>query len=292
MKKPPGSLLTGSVAAAILLAIFLHFNLARRTAEQRLANVASSEKIEAQRRTLDLLRHQVDDADKRYRSLLDHVAGEASGSGVDVPTNPAPLLQANARNARIGSSPELRQASVQAYVDDQKVAYGGLLKKLGLTPKQLDRFNAIQAEAQTRRLDFAVAVSEGRIAPNSPESAAFQTEAQKWEEDGLRDLFGPAYVQWTGQLQNLRSRRLVSEIVQHTFSYSGALSRAQADQLTVLLDSHKQTENGRTSYDWDGIFREATPILTPEQLDGFKSGVEHRLVSTQMNAIAASATKK
>jgi hypothetical protein len=117
-------------------------------------------------------------------------------------------------------------------------------------------------------------------------------EIRKWEDEAYRDLFGAAYPQWIEELQNLSSRQVVNSIVQSTFSASGALSGAQADQLTALLVRNKSTENGRIRYDWESILREAAPVLTPEQLDGFKSGVEFTIATAEMNLLASNSMRK
>ncbi len=291
MKKVRFLILMGGTAIGLLLAGYLHFRLVQRTEVLRMTHREQAEKIAAQRHDLDELTKRVDAARTRYRSLLQETAGKELRGVVVKPTDPAPAAQPDALGARIAAVPALRQAAIQAYVDDRRLAFGGLLKRLGLSTAQIERFDGIQAEYQNRMLDLAATASEQRLAPNSPEIGAQRAEIRKWEDGAYRDLFDTAYPQWISEVSNLGSRQVVNSIVQSTFSGSGALAGPQADQLTALLDHHKSVENGRTQYDWEGIFRAATPLLSAEQLDGFKSGVEYYLANAQMTVIATNARK-
>ena len=110
-------------------------------------------------------------------------------------------------------------------------------------------------------------------------------------EIALQQLFGGNHGLWLDANRNEPARAVVAQIVQQTFQCSGALTTAQADELTRIVAQHriaapKQTGGGQ-QYDWDHILIDARSLLDHRQHDGFISAVEYRRASEKMSAITA-----
>jgi hypothetical protein len=180
-----------------------------------------------------------------------------------------------AKAAVVPLDPELRQLQVQAFVAEQRLRFGALLKRLGFGPEELEAFERIQNEYRQATLDDAVAEGERQ-------QAVQRRNAQ------LKELFGPAYDQWAEANRVHPARVVVDQIVQQTFQSSGALTSVQADELTRIIGAHRSQEGrGQVRYDWDNIIADAGTILNAPQTEAFAAAIQFRRATEKMTAMAA-----
>ena len=202
----------------------------------------------------------------------------APSTGFSAPSTGATLASPT-KSAAIAADPELRRLQVQAFVSDQRLRFAALLKRLGFTPEQVQQFDGIHGAYQQLMLDDA-------------QTEVARQQARQARDAQLRELFGPAFDQWADANRNQPARAIVAQIVQQTFQSSGALTTAQADELTRIVGQHrippsKETGPGQTRYDWDQIITDAHSILADRQREDFIAAIEFRRASEKMSAMAA-----
>jgi hypothetical protein len=287
-------LLIGTAGTAVLLAWFIHVFVGDRVVQMEAARGQADRQLQQARSQVADQSRRIEAAHERLRALLAEAPGKAKE--VDRGTKPppaAPVASSSSRNAKIARAPALREMAVTAYVDDQRLMFTGLLGKLGFTPEQMQRFDAIQADYVQGTLQAAALAEEQHLAANAPALAAMRRQADQARDAAYQTLFGPAYPQWIQENSTLPARQLVSQIAQQNFPGAGALSGSQADQLTGILaantvkDPANTRSGGSTNYDWDAVLLQASSVLKPEQLEGFKTGVELHLAQTYMSAIVS-----
>jgi hypothetical protein len=117
-------------------------------------------------------------------------------------------------------------------------------------------------------------------------------QARQARDTQLQELFGANYDQWIEANRHEPARAIVAQIVQQTFQSSGALTTAQADELTRIVAQHriplsKQTGARQFHYDWDQIITDAHSLLADRQREAFITAIEYRRASEAMSAMAA-----
>jgi hypothetical protein len=188
--------------------------------------------------------------------------------------SPAPRTKSSV----LPSSPELRRLQIQAFVSEQRLRFAEVLKRLHFTPENRQAFDRIHGAYQEAMLaNFQTDVAR--------EQARHARDAQ------LQELFGANHDQWIDANRNQPARAIVAQIVQQTFQSSGALTTAQADELTRIVAQHriqppKQSVAG-LHYDWDQIISDAHSLLDHRQREAFVTAIEYRRASEKMSAIAA-----
>ncbi len=200
-------------------------------------------------------------------------ASSAATTTARAAASPAP------KSAAVVTNPELRRWQVQAFVSDQRLRFVALLRGLGFTPEKLQSFDRIVGDCQLVQLDDS-------------QPAAIRQHAREKRDAQLKELFGENHDRWLEANRNEPARAMVNRIVQQTFQGSGALTTAQADELTRIVAQHrlppaKEAGGGQTRYDWDRIVSDAHSILAERQQQDFAVAVEFRRVSEKMSAIAA-----
>jgi hypothetical protein len=175
-------------------------------------------------------------------------------------------------------NPELRSWQVQAYVSDRRLRYAALLTRLGFTDEKRQAFDQIHAACQRVLLD-----------ETQPEAVRRQARATR--DAQLKELFGPRYEQWVEAEQNDPARAIVAQIVRQTFQSSGALTTAQAEELTRLVAQHRlapaKGAAGLPRQDWDRIIADSQALLADRQREDFIAAIEFRRATEKMSAMAA-----
>jgi hypothetical protein len=232
-----------------------------------------------QRRLADETARQVAVAESELQVLLAERTNRPTAAASPAPRSspeggtPAP----RPKPAVAPPNPELRSWQVQAYVSDRRLRYAALLTRLGFTGEKRQAFDQIHAACQRVLLD-----------ETQPE--AVRRQARETRDVQLKELFGPRYEQWVEAEQNDPARAIVAQIVRQTFQSSGALTTAQAEELTRLVAQHRLAPAkgaGSPGYDWDSIVGEAQHLLADRQRDDFIAAIEYRRASEKMSAMAA-----
>lgn len=184
-----------------------------------------------------------------------------------LPVAPAPL------------DPEMRQVRVRTFAGEQRMQFAPLLHRLGFTPAQRQAFDRINEEFFQAMLDEKV-------------DAAGRDAARGVRAEAMRTLFGDHHETWRDANQQATARGIVDGIIHQTFPSSGALTAAQADELTRIVAQHRLPVPGAAGparFDWDRIIGEARTILADRQMEDFVAAVNHRRASDQMATMAAQA---
>ena len=242
-----------------------HARLVKSAAETRRLSNETSQQIA-------IARNKLEAADAKKRERIHPARSTALAAA-----RPGANAMAPARSAGVPPDPELRRLQVQAYVSEQRLRFGELLNRLHFTVENRQAFDRIHAAYQQAILD------------SPTESAREQVRLAR--EIQLQELFGVNYEQWLNAHRNQPARAIVAQIVQQTFQSAGALTTAQADELTRIVAQHrlpasKQTE-ATQSHDWDRIISDAQSLLADGQREAFITAIEFRRASEGMSAIAA-----
>jgi hypothetical protein len=269
------SLVLSLAAVATLVAGLYHWQ-SRRTRARLDAERSGAEAAAAHARRLaaESSRQVVAARDELQALLAARASRPASPAATNAAPKPAPV-----KSAPASVEPEVRRLQVQAFVSEQRLRFAALLKRLGFTGEQLQRFDRIHAASQDVLLDPA-------------QSEWARQQARQARDAQLKDLFGPSHDAWLDAQRSQPARAVVAEIVRQTFQSSGALTTAQADELARIVGQHRVVPPpgpaaGPARYDWDRIIADARSILADRQMHDFIAAVEFRRASEQMVALAA-----
>jgi hypothetical protein len=271
-------------AVGLLVAVVQHVRSIRARADlerERLELIAATQQVQA---TLADAARQKEAA----RAGVVALAQQAKAAGTIAAATPGladePRAAGTTAGVRSGSPTSLREMRalrVQVFASEQRMQFAALLHRLGFSAAQRQAFDRIQETYYAAMLDETLEAT-GRDA------------ARDVRAEALRELFGPHHDAWVQANQQQRARAIVDQIIQQTFPSSGALSAAQADELTRIVAESRRPESGATGpggYDWERIISEARTILADGQMDDFVAAVTHRRASDQMAAIAAKAKR-
>jgi hypothetical protein len=267
----PSVVAIGLAACAALGAIGYHMITARAQAqiEMRLREIAPV--LQQAQNELDGLRRQIVAAQRRAEEPSGARQSARPGGGEVSAAEPKAVLTP----AEIG---HVRTLRVEAFVSEQRLRFAAFLRRTGLSAEQLIRFDAINTVYQETIADPAA-------------SRQARDAAAERRESELRALFGASYAHWQEENAMRPAIDVVTRIVQQTFQSSGALTAAQADELTRIVARHAnaRVQSGpyQPRYDWDRVVEEAGGLLTAQQLTDLQTAIEYRRASDEMNAIAS-----
>jgi RNA polymerase sigma factor (sigma-70 family) len=273
--------LTASIAAAAVIIIALGGGAyavrapqqeqeAARLAERR-ANARLEQVRSAERQTL-AVEQEVEQL--RQRLAEEKARLTATGATATATATTAPAVASDP--SKEGDAFMARHPEVKAALGDYARArvnfrFGELYRKLGLTPEQIDRFQALVARA-----------GMGSEGPNgrdmqlrwSPEKSADATHE-------LENLLGPAGMKMYRELnQRDESRNLAVHIAGALWPSEDPLTPVQADQLVEVLANNRVKSGERTArsrVDWDVAIAKARSFLSPVQLVMLEAEKAHEL---------------
>ena len=279
MKRFP-ALLILLAGLGVLVAVLQHMNSsqAREAFEhERLQLVAATQRARvAQTET----KRQVEAAHARAVAAAAK-ATEAARPMVTTTDKARPPIGTSAppSGAPAKPDPEMRQVQVRTFAGEQRMQFAPLLHRLGFTSAQRQMFDRINEEFYQAMLDEKL-------------DAAGRDAARGVRAEALRALFGDHHETWREANQQAMARGIVDGIIHQTFPSSGALTAAQADELTRIVAQHRLPASGASTparFDWDRIIGEARTILADRQMEDFVAAISHRRASDQMSAMAARA---
>ena len=270
-------LLSTALAAAVAAGGYhLKTSRARSRLEADLARAVSD--AAEQRRLGDETARQVAVAEGELQVLLAARSNRSTAASAPPSSPEGAGPAARPTPAAASPNPELRAWQVQAYVSDRRLRFAALLTRLGFTDEKRQAFDLIHAACQQVVLD-----------ETQPE--AVRRQARETRDAQLKELFGPPYAQWLEAERHDPARAVVAQIVQQTFQSSGALTTAQAEELTRLVAQHRLPSakggGGMAGHDWDSIIADSRALLADRQREDFIAAVEYRRASEKMSAMAA-----
>ena len=194
------------------------------------------------------------------------------------PSRPRATPDPKTKSQIVPPTPELRRMQIQAYVSEQRLRFGELLERLHFTPEKRQAFDRVHAAYQAAMLADAQTVGA-------------RQQLSQARDGQLQQLFGANYEHWLEANRNQPARAVVAQIVQQTFQSAGALTTAQADELTRIVAQHRIPPSKQSGagmhYDWDKIINDAQALLADGQREAFTTAIEYRRTSEKMSAIAA-----
>jgi hypothetical protein len=269
----------------ILLALAALFALAAMLQHVQSRRLRAELEGERSRLLADTRRAQADAAEAtRQVEAARTRAAAAAAPAKPIVAAPRPNAPANSAAtagttaAPAAPDPEMRGVRVRNFAAEQRMQFEPLLHRLGFTAAQRQAFDRIQEK-------FYGAMVDEKL------DAAARQQARDVRAAALRELFGDGHEAWLEANRQQSARAVVDQIIHQTFSSSGALNAAQADELTRIIGQHRRPTPGATggaaSYDWDRIIGDARTILADRQMADFNAAVSFRRASDQMSAMQA-----
>lgn len=176
------------------------------------------------------------------------------------------------------SNPEFQQLAVRAARIGARVDYAGLLRRLNLTPAQLDRFAALVADYAGTSMDLAGARSGLGLAADDPALAAETARQERLFQSQLGEIIGPqGLAEYLRFEADLGMRRLLSSLAENVYYTEAPLSTVQSAQLTAIVARYFP---GLTNLDprwridpaaWESVLREVRAVLPPTQVAALAS---------------------
>jgi hypothetical protein len=164
--------------------------------------------------------------------------------------------------------------------------YDPLLRQLGLTPAESDRFVELLIEQEDARADLQVAMRDQNLRGNSPEVEKLRNELYAPIVQSMRDLLGAdGYEAYTAYEKTSFYRQVyVSPMVGYFTAADAPLSDIQFIQLTDVIaandrpDQRVSTDVGQeSSIDWQAVLSQSSAFLTPAQLAMIRARSSHFL---------------
>ena len=154
---------------------------------------------------------------------------------------------------------------------------GALYRKLGLTPDQIDRFEAVLQE----RSSFSFGTSAGGSV-----SFNFGTGKNSYVEleTQLREVLGEDnYAQYTEYSRTGGARHYTTELAGALYYTDNALTAEQTKQVELILAQNDATYRGGKvmeyyAIDWDRVMTQAPGVLSARQLEamnGIRAGAQY-----------------
>lgn len=161
--------------------------------------------------------------------------------------------------------------------------YSLLYQRLGLTPAQIDRFQAAMTKHEEQMMDLA-AIAEKQDPESRAAVNALRKKAAQELDAVLQDILGADGRQRLTDYDRAGAMRAIVGSIAGTAAMEGIpLSPTQAEQLTAILGSAAKRNPSSGSVDlstvnWDAVDAEVQRLLSPQQLAVFRrSRVEYTL---------------
>ena len=201
------------------------------------------------------------------------------------------------------ANPEYRRLFLEFQGAGNKLTYGRLYRKLGLSPQQIADFEGALIEQMDGFIDAAAAVQSQGISVSDPSVTQLPTPASVHDADATvrRALGAAGYDEYMAYNRAGMGRSAADSLAKDLFYTDAPLTADQADRLTQAIVANT-TSAPRTglvgpagSTNWTAVFNQAQAILAPPQLETLKASVERdrlalQLTEMTMNLNAADTT--
>jgi hypothetical protein len=199
--------------------------------------------------------------------------GPADGYETSTPTGVVPAKALTADAAQ-----QLTRKSMK------HVRYDPLLRLLGLTPAESDRFIELLMEQEDARADLQAAIRDQNLPGNSSEVEELRNTLNAPIVQKMRDLLGAeGYDAYTSYEKTSFYRQVyVSPMVGDFNAAAVPLSDFQFTQLTDVIAANDRpyqraaTDVGKvSSIDWPAVLAQSSAFLTPAQLAVIRARAGH-----------------
>jgi hypothetical protein len=278
-----------AIGAAVIALIVLHLQFRNRMGAANEAQTALAAQSVALAQRQAALQQEIDVARARLASLRTKNAAApspvaAGGARSENSTAGSEGSVTRIDSAVIADTPDLRQIRVRSYVGERRMIFAGLLHQLGLTPEQLQRFDAIHAEYLQATLDLDSSAKAQGL--RGQELRPLRQQLIDARDAQLRELLGANYSAWDEANHTQGARSTVGLLLQQTFPAVGPIENAQTEKLITIFARHAQPA-APGGYDWSTVATEAASVLNGPQLEAFKTALVFRQRSEEAQALAA-----
>jgi RNA polymerase sigma factor (sigma-70 family) len=170
--------------------------------------------------------------------------------------------------------PTYRELSRAASQARRHLQFQRFYRQLGLSPEQIERFEAAMVRQDQALLDAQVARDAGR-----DEQEVFRRSGPEWSS-AMREILGnDGFSQLQVYLRAMSVRGFVDSIAAKSYESGQPITLAQADGLIALaLANDSRYQEGRGTdpahVNWNAVWEPAEKVLSPEQLLTFEAAVE------------------
>jgi RNA polymerase sigma factor (sigma-70 family) len=203
------------------------------------------------------------------------------------------------------ANPDYRRLFLEFQRTGNKLTYGRLYRKLGLSPQQIADFEGALIEQMDGFIDAAAAVQSQGISVSDPSVTQLPTPASVRDADATvrRALGAAGYDEYMAYNRAGMGRFAADSLAKDLFYTNAPLTADQADRLTQVIVANT-TSAPRTGLigpagntNWAAVFSQVQAILAPPQLETLKASVERDRLAQQLtemtmnlNSAAASGT--
>jgi hypothetical protein len=267
--------------------------------------------------------------DELAAQLLARQAAETKAAA-SAATNPPAAAEAEKADKNTGGfgkllSKMMEDPNTRKFIRDQQrqmmdQLYSPLVKQMGLTPEEADRFKDLLADNMMKGADKASALFGGDSLTNRVEMAKTMAAEQKNFDDQVKDFLGDArYAQYKDFQQTAGERTQLNLFKQQTAGSDNPLSDQQTEQLLAFMKEEKQNVAATTGQPLPGtgqdganlqamlsdeqtekllqsqeavnqrVYERARGVLAPDQLDAFAKFQTNQL---QMMRLGMSMARK
>ena len=150
------------------------------------------------------------------------------------------------------------------------MVYGPLFRELHLSAEQVARFEAIVIQRSEAQMDLNAAIQDQGISWDDPAAQKMFSQIRADFQNSMTDLLGEAASKQVDTYdQEIPSRSALAGFAGVATLDGIPLSPDQVQRMTSLA---AQTRLGPGGPDWNNIMTQAGSILTPNQLELFKTG--------------------
>ncbi|ACB76070.1 hypothetical protein [Opitutus terrae] len=178
--------------------------------------------------------------------------------------------------------PKVQAVRLAALQAGDRVNYGTLFRRLGLSPEQIDKFSRIMLRRREQVWDLHdvldEAAAQGPVAKETQAAVAkLRAEAKAECESAQRELLGElGYRELREYERSLPARTTVSDIAGAAVLAGSPFSVQQAEQLTAIVaNASSDYREGRVAsdrtIDWTAADAQARGVLSAEQWEFFRA---------------------
>ena len=244
---------------------------------QHATDLATREAAEANRHVAELRAQLATARSRRVAAMPPGGAGERPPSS-DVESSVV---------AGATFSPEQR-AGYLRQVDRTHAAF---FVRAGLTPEQIDRFNALYAEHEAWQRDYFTALREQHLTAASAGAIELKEQEDQRLATALREALGPDTAQKLRDFEATAPTREVVDAIAANLSLSDTpLTLPQAKQLQQLLQSSEIIAHRETPAAWEPVLAQAATFLQSRQMEELRAqmrAAQARSVTRQLEDLIA-----
>ncbi len=266
------------VALLALLAAWKGFSDARGATQARAAVARDHAALEV---SLQRAREQAS-AQRRDAAALQAAlaAAPAASSGSSASGAPARPPGGPSVASLLAANPKLMDLYLKSFRASLPDRFGFAYVKLGLSPAQIDKFEAMTTALEGEHMDLQAAAEAQGLANDDPGIAAMRRQSEKQYQQAVLSLVTEAGVATVAQATALKGlateslQGLVGSLASLMTASSTPMTYAQAGQLAPILaaaNTNPGQSVNRNAIDWDKATAQAAGVFSPQQLQALQT---------------------